>query len=382
MKTESKGPSECAETGRDRGGVILVTKSDAKAPIAFDPHSIRQRFATAFAPRPAIYWADLLASACLGWSAFGLALVVPGGWERLGFSAISVLALLRAAMFVHEIAHLKRGAVPGLELVWNCLVGLPLLLPSIVYAGSHTEHHRRAAFGTEYDPEYAPIANWSHWRMVRFVLGVALLPLALPLRWGVLGPISYLFPRIRRSVVARASTLVINADYRRPAPVKRREVWRWRLQEAACAAVVWGAFGAWFGGRLPAAVLLQWYGVAAGILAVNQLRTLAAHGYENEGEQVDALDQVLDSFNLDGVPLLTALIAPVGLRYHALHHFLPTLPYHSLGGLHRALCRELPRDAEYQSTRRTGVVVALVDLWRRSPDGEDWASEDLSSAGV
>lgn len=367
-----------------RGGVILVTDSNAtsESPLAFDPGAIRLRFASAFRPRPALYWADLLLSAGLGWTAFALALVAPSHWEQAGLEAVSVLALLRAAMFVHEIAHLKRGALPGFETVWNLVVGFPLLLPSLTYAGSHTDHHRRAAFGTEYDPEYAPIANWSHWRMVRFVLGVLLLPAVLPLRWGVLGPLSVLLPRSRRFVVARASTLFINADYRRPAPEKRWDVWRWRLQETACALVSWAGLAAWISGLLPTEAVVQWFAVAAGILAVNQVRTLASHGYENEGEQVDTLDQVLDSFNLDGVPLLTALIAPVGLRYHALHHFLPSVPYHSLGALHRALCRELPRDAEYQRTRRTGVLAALVDLWRRSPDAQDWASEDLSSAGV
>lgn len=349
--------------------------------LAFDPNAIRQRFARVFTPRPAIYWTDLLASAGLGWAAFALSLMATSPFERWGFAAVSVVALLRAAMFVHEIAHLKRRAVPGLELAWNLLVGLPLLLPSLMYVGSHCEHHSRAAFGTEYDPEYAPIAHWSRWRMVRFVLGVALLPIALPLRWGVLGPVSYLLPRIRPFVVERASTLSINADYRRPRPEKRRDLWRWRLQEAACALVVWTAFAAWFEGLATTSLVLQWALVVAGVFSVNQVRTLASHGYENEGEQVDTLDQVLDSFNLDGVPLLTALVAPVGLRYHALHHFLPTVPYHSLGALHRALCRELPRDAEYQATRRLGVCAALWSLWRRSP-AEDWASEDLSSAGV
>ncbi|MGH0037166.1 MAG: fatty acid desaturase family protein [Myxococcota bacterium] len=369
-------------------GVTLVTQHGAavRPSLAFEPNAIRQRFPSAFEPRRALYWADLLGSTAVGWSAFWLALGATTAAEQWGLAALSVLALLRAAMFVHEVAHLKRGAVPGFELAWNALVGLPLLLPSLVYAGSHSDHHRRAAFGTEYDPEYAPIAHWSHLRLVRFVLGVALMPVFLPLRWGLLGPASYLLPRFRRAVVERSSTLVINADYRRPAPEKRRDVWRWRLQEGACAGVVWLAFAAWLEGLLPTAALVQWYGVAAGILALNQVRTLAAHGYENEGEQVDALDQVLDSFNLDGVPLLTALVAPVGLRYHALHHFLPTVPYHSLGALHRALCRELPRDAEYRATRRTGVAVALVDLWRRSQADEDWAgagaSGDPSSAGA
>ena len=58
----------------------------------------------------------------------------------------------------------------------------------------------------------------SRLRIVAFVLTVALVPLALPLRWGVLGPLSRLIPPLRRIVVGRLSTLVINSDYVRPMP--------------------------------------------------------------------------------------------------------------------------------------------------------------------
>eukprot|EP01035_Chromulina_nebulosa_P007781 gene7781-10516_t len=47
--------------------------------------------------------------------------------------------------------------------------------------------------------------------------------------------------------------------------------------------------------------------------------------------------QYLDSVNVPPPGLLPALWAPVGLRYHALHHLLPSVPYHALGGVPR--CR-------------------------------------------
>ena len=58
--------------------------------------------------------------------------------------------------------------------------------------------------------------------------------------------------------------------------------------------------------------------------------------------------------------------APVGLRYHALHHYLPTVPYHSLGALHRRLLAELPANDPYRRTRRPGVVAAALALARRA----------------
>ena len=63
--------------------------------------------------------------------------------------------------------------------------------------------------------------------------------------------------------------------------------------------------------------------------------------------------------------LLTAAAAPVGLRYHALHHFLPTVPYHSLGLLHQRLEAELGQDSPYRQTYRNGIGSAISVLVRR-----------------
>ena len=113
--------------------------------------------------------------------------------------------------------------------------------------------------------------------------------------------------------------------------------------------------------------MVTWVLLAGGILVINQIRTLAAHRYENDGREVDSFGQLMDSVNLRGVPILTALIAPVGLRYHALHHFLPSVPYHSLGALHRRLCRELPREAAYHRTEVGGILPMVRRLWERAP---------------
>jgi fatty acid desaturase len=338
-----------------------------RPPIELDAARIRQRFASAFRPRPLLYWADMGISALIGWSAFVLALGRPiGSMAHLGYTLLAIFALLRGALFIHELAHVRRGALPGFEVAWHALVGVPLMLPSLMYVGSHADHHRRNAFGTTADPEYAPIARWSRLRIARFVLGVALVPLILPIRWGVLAPLSHLFPPLRRLVVERASTLVINPSYRRPMP-KGNQARRWVKQEAATGAFFWLVAAGVLLGWIPTLWIVQWYFVAAGILVVNQVRTLAAHGYENEGEQVDTVGQLLDSINLRGIPVLTALVAPVGLRYHALHHFLPAVPYHSLGTLHRRLLAELPSEAPYHRTERPGLLPTLRDLWKQSP---------------
>jgi fatty acid desaturase len=326
---------------------------------------IRRRHADAFRIRPWIYWADLLASACLGWSLFFTALFT-APWSPLHLLATlgAVFALLRAALFIHELAHVRPGDLPGFEVAWNLVVGIPVAVPSLMYVGSHSDHHKRTGFGTDDDPEYAPIARWSRLRIALFVLTVAVVPLLLALRWGVLGPLSRLVAPLRGFVVGRCSTLIINVHYRRPEP-RGRTATRWAWQEAGAALLVWSTAAGLALGWIPAHAVIQWYMVAAGVLIVNQVRTLAAHGYENAGEPVDSQGQLLDSINLAGWSPLTVLFAPVGLRYHALHHYLPSLPYHSLGFVHRQLLAELPPDAPYRQTVREGLLAPLQKLWQK-----------------
>jgi fatty acid desaturase len=276
-----------------------------------------------------------------------------------------VFPLQRAVLFIHELAHLKASQLPYFELGWHLAVGLPLQVPSLMYVGSHADHHKRSAFGTRVDPEYARIASWPRWRIVQFVLGVAYVPFALPLRWGIGAPLSYAIPPLRKLLVERVSTLVINPDYRRPMP-KGTQAERWMHQEAAAGSLAWAvAFALWMG-WLPMVLVPSWLLLSGAILMINQVRTLAAHRYENDGREVDSAGQLLDSVNLSGLPVLTALVAPVGLRFHALHHFLPAVPYHSLGTLHRQLARELPREAPYHRTQSEGILPTVRELWNKA----------------
>ena len=76
---------------------------------------------------------------------------------------------------------------------------------------------------------------------------------------------------------------------------------------------------------------------------------------EDDGEPMSVTAQYLDSVNVPPPATLPALWAPVGLRYHALHHLLPGVPYHNLAEAHRRLCRELDQTSPYHVASHRGL---------------------------
>ena len=81
------------------------------------------------------------------------------------------------------------------------------------------------------------------------------------------------------------------------------------------------------------------------------------------GRLRDHLHEYRDSVNISGGSWIDALLAPVGLRYHALHHLLPTVPYHSLGAIHRRMLSELPPSTPYHFAEHRSVVQAVRTLF-------------------
>ncbi|AQR75748.1 fatty acid desaturase [Sphingomonas sp. LM7] len=325
----------------------------AAAEIARDLHK----------PNKAIFWADMLGSAALGYAALAATILAPSlGWALVA-GLVAVLALYRALLFIHEISHLKHSNLPGFRLAWNALVGVPLMVPSFMYEGVHNLHHNRTRYGTAEDPEYLPLALMKPWSLPLFVLISVLAPIGLLLRYGVLSPLSLVVPPLRTIVRERFSGLVINPSFRRR-PAEGADRTRWLAQEVAASVWAIALMGLTAAGVIPLKAFLIFLGVISAVTVINQIRTLVAHLWENEGEAMTVTAQYLDSVNVPPPSLLPALWAPVGLRYHALHHLLPSVPYHNLAEAHRRLTALVDPESPYHKASYAGLPGLVTQLAR------------------
>jgi fatty acid desaturase len=310
----------------------------------------------------------MIGSAVLGYAGLFAAMFVHSTPLALIAGLVAILALYRAGSFIHELTHIKKAAVRGFRLAWNLIVGVPLLVPSFMYEGVHNQHHAKRYYGTVDDPEYLPLALMHPWTLPVFLIAAALAPIGMLIRFGILAPLSLLFPKLRREVVAKYSGLQINPKFRRPKPEGEfARDWAW--QEAACSVWAIALLAMVATGVIPLRDFLIFLGISSGVMFLNQIRTLVAHLWQNDGEAMSVTAQFLDSVNVPPPATLPILWAPVGLRYHALHHLLPGVPYHNLGEAHRRLKRELGEDSVYHESTHRHLSALVARLAKSSWTG-------------
>jgi fatty acid desaturase len=178
----------------------------------------------------------------------------------------------------------------------------------------------------------------------------------------LLSPFTFLHPRLRAFVLEHMSSYVINFRHRLTV-AKNAPRRAWAALEIACSLRLAGMFGVVLIGIHPPTRIVQLYFLAVFSMLLNYIRNLVAHRYENTGGQMTHAEQLADSITITGHPILTELFFPVGLRYHALHHLFPGIPYHNLGIAHRRLMARLPADSPYRQTVFPSYLAAARTLW-------------------
>ena len=108
----------------------------------------------------------------------------PAGSRSRGLSPFSRLS---RGLFIHELTHIKKGAVKGFRFAWNLIVGVPLLVPSFMYEGVHNQHHAKPYYGTvDGSREYLPLALMHPWTLPLFLIAAALAPIGMLIRFASL----------------------------------------------------------------------------------------------------------------------------------------------------------------------------------------------------
>lgn len=320
-----------------------------------DLQTVRQVVEDLREPRPIHYGLDLSISALLGWGAFAWVLTHDASALRWGLFALAVLALYRALAFIHELFH-QQGMV-GFRHYWHALAGVPLLIPFLLYLPIHQGHHNNRTYGTAQDGEYDQFKGRCLAASAKlFALNLAL-PLALWLRFALLTPLSVALPAIREKMIPEFVHMALRMPFRAP-PIKesaRREAW---VVEWCCCAYAWALVAV--GGL---GVVGLWALLVIAIATLNTVRALGGtHLYVEHDEGRDARGQLLDSLNVDSRSPLTLALCPTGLRFHALHHIAPYLPYHALPTAHRRLMANLPADSEYHRVTVRSIGAGIQRL--------------------
>ena len=302
-----------------------------------------------FRVNPTRYWLDFWLSITLAYGFGAVFLMSPlgSGWQLAAYP-FTLFWIYRLGSLVHEVCHLGHHEMRGFKVTWNLLAGVFILAPSPFFTRHHRDHHSARMYGTQEDPEYIVnlFQRGSAASFAVYCLLVAGFPLIAFFRF-LFAPLTFIHPRVREWFLKHGSSLTMNFRYERK--VSRFDRWAITTVELLCCVRAAGMLLAVVVGVTDWTRLPLFYLVGLGVLVLNQMRLLADHHFEGDGQPCELDGHIRDSCNFTGRDFLTWVLFPFSIRYHALHHLFPSLPYHNLKAAHAYLLTTLPADSPYRS---------------------------------
>lgn len=279
------------------------------------------------------YLFDFLLSASVFYAAFLYSGISSNLLVKCALYVVAVLSVYRMSVFSHEIVHMG-NRFPLFVVLWNVICA-PAILYSSAFFRSHIDHHRSDSYGSEKDPEYARFWDTSY--MSKLYLGFSpLVPFLEFFKRAILIPVSWVIPGYRKKMKSKEVLASIHGNYEATPhirPASKFENFIDFMITIECVAILALAiydqqYVSW---------IIKWLSVLGLGILINSARTLHAHLYTISKTPVPLAEQFDDSITLNLHPAAAFLVAPVGLKYHAIHHLFPFLPYHSLGKAHKRL---------------------------------------------
>lgn len=346
------------------------TKVDAKDPISppqgtgkLNKRLYREQVKDLFKPNLKYYFTDffisyaLMITGAIFW--IGAFETVPK-WAMWTGYAVAVYFAYRSFLFIHENVHLPKKEFGPFVSVWDALLGSLFMMPTFMYE-SHMDHHIPKKYGTKKDPEYLPLGGKSYLKLLWFMVEHMLItPVVIFLRFLIGLPVRLLLPPVSKFLDDRLTALIINFSYVRVKKANKTVVMR---MEAT--ALVFTALFVYLiaNGIMDPVYLIKGIAIILGALFLNGIRTLAAHRYANDDLHIlTEEEQLIDSLNYVGNPVIGLFMAPIGLRYHALHHIFPTIPYHNLHEAHTRIMSVIDDNDPYHKTLISSFTHAVLRM--------------------
>ena len=303
-----------------------------------------------------IFWTDLIITFLLSWPLFFFAVFSEGPISYLSF-IISVFAIYRGTIFIHEVVHFEKE-LSGFRIFFNLLFGWPNCFPAYLYT-PHFFHHGKKTYGTKKDPEYMYLGDKKPITMIAPLIVAFILPIFHFIRFALV-PLFYpiMTEKMKFFIFENFSTLVMDVKYKRR---KRypNELNQMVLNDLACCLYKWVPLLAIYYGYLPVKALVFYIIALYCSMVLNMYRAKFNHKYENPNTPMTDMGQLYENVTIEG-SILSELWSPTALRFHTIHHVVQDIPYHNLKKAHEKLKRELPKDHPYFQT----IEKSFFSAWK------------------